>query len=99
LSLVPSAADKSRTREGGNDCAEITVPSKHEMNKNPATRLTGWRWLFIELLHNPQNNRGVIGLESVEASCHERLEFVREYTPSFRKRLGGRSNFYFRSKP
>jgi hypothetical protein len=66
--LVPSAADKSRTREAGNDCAEITVPSKHEMIKNPATRLTGWRWFFIELLHNPQSKRGVIRLESGEAS-------------------------------
>jgi hypothetical protein len=71
LSLVPSAADKSRTREAGNDCAEITAPSKHEMNKNPATRLTGWRWLFIELLHNPQSKREEYTLSlRLEVSSH-----------------------------
>jgi len=65
------------------------------MNKNPATRLTGWRWLFIELLHNPQSKRGVIGLESVEASCPERLEFVREHTPQFSQTAGWQVELLF----
>ena len=39
------------------------------MNRNPATRLTGRHWLFIELLHNPQSKRGSSSSGSIPSVC------------------------------